>query len=102
MLATFGRQWLDLWANAPVDGVKAEWRQALAPFDRDAITAAVAHVTKAGHHFPPNLSEFCALARQFQRRGAHVLAITDNRRTEPPQGFQALKDVLKRAQVPRK
>jgi hypothetical protein len=30
-----------------------------------------------------------------------VLAITDNRRSEPPGGFESLKAVLKRTQVPR-
>jgi len=100
----FGRQWLDQWAGAPLDGVKAEWRMALAQFDAQAIRQAVEHMRREGRDFPPNQTQFVALCRQFQPRGAHreVRALTDERRDPPPQGFQTIKDALKRAQVPRK
>jgi len=85
-----------------MDGIKAEWREALANVEPDTVRRAFEHVRQEGRDFPPNQSQFVALCRQFQPRGAHrqVPALTDERRTGPPQGFQTLKDALKRAVAP--
>jgi hypothetical protein len=99
----FGKQWLDVWEGAPMDAVKASWREALASYNPDTILAAVASMQREGRAFPPNQTQFVALCRQFARHGAHRnIAITDQRREPPPGGFQTLRDALKRAQVPRK
>ena len=91
----FGTQWLDRWDGIPIDTVKCDWRRALACYDAEAIRLAYESMHREARQFPPNLSEFSALCRQFVRRGAHSLvAIADNRRDPPPQGFQSLKDLL--------
>ena len=97
LLTMFGRQWADMWTGINPDTVKADWRYALTGIDPEAIRMAVDSMAREGRDFPPNQSQFVALARQFVRRGAHRLAIADHRRDPPPGGFQSLRDILKRA-----
>lgn len=89
----YGKHWLDMWADAPMDRVKATWGDALAQFRPDEIAQALEHLPK----FPPTLPEFVDLCRQFRKPGKPALAIVDGRRSPPPGGFQALRDVLRKA-----
>lgn len=98
LLTMFGRGWADLWHDIPIATVKADWRHALSCYDADTIRLAYESMHRDARQFPPNLSEFSALCRQFRRVGPHVLAITDNRRDPPPAGFQSLRNILKKAQ----
>lgn len=97
LLTMFGRQWADMWTGINPDVVKSDWRHALTGIDPDAIRMAVESMNRDGRDFPPNQSQFVALARQFVRRGAHRLAITDNRRDPPPAGFASLHAILAKA-----
>lgn len=95
LLTMFGRGWADLWTGIPPETVKADWRAALATYDADTIRLAFESLHRDGRAFPPNLSEFAALCRQFVRRGPHALAITDNRRSPPPENaFQSMRDLI--------
>lgn len=96
-LTMFGRAWADLWHDIPIATVKADWRGALACYDAECIRLAFESMHRDARQFPPNLSEFSALCRQFRRVGPHALAITDNRRDPPPAGFQSLRDILAKA-----
>ena len=64
--------------------------------DTEAIRLAVESMNRDGRDYPPNQAQFVALARQFVRRGAHRLAITDGRRDPPPGGFESIRSILKR------
>ncbi len=96
LAAMYGSKWADLWAGAPLDAIKAEWTRALTGVDAEAVRLALDHLLSAGNPFPPTMPEFVSLVRQFARRGPHRLAIVDARRDPPPQGFQHLRDIIKR------
>ena len=93
----FGRGWADLWTGIPPDTVKADWRSALSCYEPETVRLAFESMHRDARQFPPNLSEFSALCRQFRRVGAHAIAITDNRRDPPPAGFASLRAVLAKA-----
>jgi hypothetical protein len=96
LLTMFGRQWADMWTGIDPAIVKADWRHALTGIDTEAIRLAVESMNRDGRDYPPNQAQFVALARQFVRRGAHRLAITDGRRDPPPGGFESIRSILKR------
>lgn len=98
LLTMFGRGWTDLWHDIPIATVKADWRGALACYEPETIRLAFESMHRDARQFPPNLSEFSSLCRQFRRTGAHAIAITDARRDPPPAGFASLKAILARAQ----
>lgn len=97
LLTMFGRGWADLWTGIPPETVKADWRAALACYEPETVRLAFESMHRDARQFPPNLSEFAALCRQFRRVGAHVIAITDNRRDPPPAGFASLRAILAKA-----
>lgn len=94
LLTMFGRQWADMWSGIPAETVKADWRHALASYDVDTMRLAIESMQRDGRDYPPNQTQFVALCRQLARRGPHLLAIADNRRSPPPHGFQALRDII--------
>ena len=99
LLTMFGRSWADMWTGVPPETVKADWRAALACYDAETVRLAFESMHRDARQFPPNLSEFSALCRQFKRVGPHVLAIADNRRDPPPGGFQSLRELLRKAKA---
>lgn len=95
LLTMFGRGWTDLWHDIPIATVKADWRAALSCYEPETIRLAFESMHRDARQFPPNLSEFAALCRQFRRVGPHAIAIADNRRDPPPGGFQSIRDLFK-------
>lgn len=93
----YGRAWLDMWADAPVALVKAQWEESLERFGPASVQKALAELEKAGKPFPPTLPEMVSLCSQFREYAPPVLvssdgqlAITDDRRTEMPDHIKAL------------
>lgn len=99
LAAMYGAKWLDLWAGVPIEAVKAEWSRALHGHDVEAVRLALEHLVTAGNPFPPTMPEFVSRVQQFRRRGPHLLAIIDNRRSQPPAGFQSIRDIIARAKT---
>jgi hypothetical protein len=93
----FGPAWTDRHPDRYIPEVKAIWRDSLAGYTDDAMRMAWESMLRDSWKFPPNLSEFAHLCRQFERRGPHRLALPDKRRgPAPPGGFEALRSVLRR------
>lgn len=104
----FGPTWMERWPENHTGNVKEDWRRGLASYTDEALRRAYESMLSCGPDprepgrgwdYPPTLSQFGALCRQFERRGPHSIqpALPDHRRALPPQGFQALKDVLAKA-----
>ncbi len=97
--ATYGRAWLDMWADADVPRVKATWAESLRNVTVEEMRLALAELDKRGGSFPPNLPEFSALCRQFKPRGTASLYLTDRSGfAGHAGGFQSLRAVLRKAQ----
>jgi hypothetical protein len=97
LLAMYGRHWLDMWIGCDIERVKAEWASALQGLDGECISRALDAMRTEGKPFPPTQTEFVCACRQFRRHGLHRLALVDNRREGPKQGFESLKDILAKA-----
>lgn len=95
--ASYGKAWIDMWDGAPIDAVKAQWSESLAGASAEQIRLAFDAIEKEARKFPPSLPEFAGLVRGFRTANPPSLKIADHRRDMPPGGFQALKDVLKKA-----
>lgn len=92
---SYGRGWLDLWADIPIAGVKAEWSRSLHGVEPEVIRLALDSMKAEGRAFPPNLPQFVAICRQMARKGPTRLTLTAPR-TDPPENvFQRLKAQLK-------
>jgi hypothetical protein len=92
----YGAKWLDQWAGIPMPTVKAEWARALEHVTKAEMEEALQALRQQGGPFPPTLPELIGVCRQFRKVG-YRQRLTDKQRHLPPGGFQALKDVLKRA-----
>ena len=53
-----------MWADAPMDEVKATWGAALGRFSLDEILGGLRALEDAGATFPPTLPEFIALCKR--------------------------------------
>lgn len=95
----YGRHWLALWDDCPLDLVKRQWADDLARFDDAVFRAALEAIKSEGRKFPPSLPEFAALCGTFQRKGAHKLALVTPRVRPPAGTFQKLRDVLSKVKV---
>jgi hypothetical protein len=100
LLFAFGTQWQDRWQGIPMEGVKAEWRRALGAYPESAINSALDSLARTAWKFPPNLSEFADLCRQFRSVGETPLRLADNRRGEPMPAHvkEAFAAILRKAQ----
>lgn len=81
----YGRAWLDMWADAPIPLVKAQWSESLCRFSQGTIQMALAALEKAGRPFPPTLPEIVSLCDQFRPKHPPVLALTYRQKGEIPQ-----------------
>lgn len=63
--AMYGKHWIDLWNDVPMESVKAVWAEDLAGVTADQIRKALDHC-KVGQKFPPTCPEFVAMCRQFR------------------------------------
>jgi len=57
MASLYGKHWLDMWADIPMDSVKDEWAAGLAKFSLMEIGKAINHCAD-NLQFPPTLPEF--------------------------------------------
>jgi hypothetical protein len=69
----YGKHWLDLWADVPIDAVKATWSEQLTGCDGEQIRKALEHCSH-NNKFPPTCPEFVALCRDF-RGGPALLGL---------------------------
>jgi hypothetical protein len=85
LAATYGSQWLSLWAALPIGEVKGLWAFELAPFAErlDAIAWALENLPER----PPNLVAFKALCRQAPRTEPAPLP-------EPPADPERIRQVV--------
>lgn len=89
--ARYGRHWLDMWAECPIDFVKAEWHEELRRFHPAQVTHALAHLGK----FPPTLPEFADLCTQFRRPSTPAaLALAAPREKVPTGTFKRLRNII--------
>lgn len=93
LAALYGKHWLELWADVPMDDVKDAWRDALHGVTAGMIRSALEHCQRH-NTFPPTCPEFVSLCRQF-RPGPGALRLTDQRRDGPPGGFAAIRACLR-------
>lgn len=62
MASLYGKHWLDMWADVPVEAVKNEWANGIERFKLPEIGKAIEHC--AAHcKFPPTLPEFIQLCK---------------------------------------
>lgn len=62
MASFYGKHWIDMWSDVPVDSVKAEWQLKLSGMSSKAVFKAVDYC--ADHlRFPPTLPEFVQLCK---------------------------------------
>lgn len=100
-LTMFGSEWIDKWTGVPISTVKSDWRAGLASYTDEALRLAWESMLRDAWKFPPNLSEFSSLCRQFERRGPHLMALPNKRRGPPPPGgFETLRSALRRTKCP--
>ncbi len=93
----FGRSWADMWIGAPIDEVKAEWARSLYGVEPEAIRLALDAMKAEGRAFAPNLCEFVAMCRQFQRKGPHRLALAAPWNDAPDGAIRSLRKILDQA-----
>lgn len=97
MHTMYGRAWADLWQGVPLEAVKAEWARSLHGFDVNTVRLAIESMKTEGRAFPPNLPEFVALCRQFQRKGPHRLSLAAPRHDAPEGAILSLRQILDQA-----
>jgi hypothetical protein len=88
--AMYGKHWLDLWADVPLDAVKAVWREDLAGFSGEQIRKALDHC-KANAKYPPTCPEFAGFCKQFRDTPATTLYLPAPR-GELPEPTKAILD----------
>jgi len=67
MASLYGKHWIDMWADIPMDAVKEEWQGGLYGFSLKDIGDAITYC--ADHNkFPPTLPEFRDLCRDMKRK----------------------------------
>jgi len=69
----YGRLFLDMWKDIPIDQVKAEWSEGLAGYPYDDISAALNYCLDH-NKFPPTLPDFKLLCKE-QRRAPIMRAL---------------------------
>lgn len=62
MASFYGKHWLDMWADVPVDSVKAEWQAKLSGMSSKTVFKAVDYCAD-NLRFPPTLPEFVQLCK---------------------------------------
>jgi hypothetical protein len=65
LLTMYGRHWLDLWTDSPMNRVKETWQAGLVGISDEAIRSAIDYLNK-NNKFPPTLPEFITICRQFR------------------------------------
>jgi hypothetical protein len=67
MASLYGKHWIDMWADIPMDAVKEEWQGGLYGFSLLEIGDAINHCAE-NNKFPPTLPEFRDLCRDMKRK----------------------------------
>jgi hypothetical protein len=93
LLTMYGRHWLDLWTETPLNRVKDAWQAGLAGISDEAIRAALDHLNR-NNKFPPTLPEFVGICRQFRPEQRRALPPPREHGPIPP-SVQAALDEFK-------
>jgi hypothetical protein len=70
MASLYGKHWLDMWADVPMDAVKEEWEGGLYGFSIKEIGSAINYCSD-NNKFPPTLPEFRDLCKTMRRPETH-------------------------------
>lgn len=62
MASFYGKHWIDMWSDVPVDSVKAEWSSKLSGMSSKTVFKAVDYCSD-NLRFPPTLPEFVQLCK---------------------------------------
>lgn len=62
MASFYGKHWIDMWSDVPVDSVKAEWQAKLTGMSSKTVFKAVDYCSE-NLRFPPTLPEFVQLCK---------------------------------------
>jgi hypothetical protein len=62
----YGKHWLDLWQQIPMEQVRAAWSEALSVCDGQQIRMGLEHCS-THNKYPPTAPEFVSLCREFPR-----------------------------------
>jgi len=62
MASFYGKHWLDMWADVPIDSVKSEWQSRLTCMSSKVVFKAVDYCAD-NLKFPPTLPEFVQLCK---------------------------------------
>lgn len=66
MASLYGKHWLDMWADVPMDAVKEEWQGGLYGFNLTEIGNAINYCAE-NNKFPPTLPEFRDLCNSLRK-----------------------------------
>ncbi len=74
MASLYGKHWLDMWANIPIDEVKADWESVLKRNNLTLKTCFMAtdKLADDGVQFPPTQPEFVRLCKTLLPRDYHM------------------------------
>jgi hypothetical protein len=74
MASLYGKHWLDMWANIPIDEVKADWEAVLKRNNLTLKTCFMAmdKLADDGVQFPPTQPEFVRLCKSLLPREYHL------------------------------
>lgn len=74
MASLYGKHWLDMWANIPIDEVKADWESALKRNNLTLKTCFMAmdKLADDGVQFPPTQPEFVRLCKSMLPKQFHA------------------------------
>ena len=68
MACLYGKHWIDMWADIPMEAVKAEWVDGLREFSLADIGKAITYCqTTEKYKFPPTLPEFRDLCKAMRQ-----------------------------------
>lgn len=66
MASLYGKHWIDMWADIPMDAVKEEWQGGLYGYSFKEIGAAIDYCG-TNNKFPPTLPEFRELCKSMRK-----------------------------------
>lgn len=95
----YGRQWLDLWAHVPMDGVKAAWAESLAGLTAEQVRMGLEHCQRGGAKFPPTAPEFAGICRGMRAEPAHRALLSAPRMPMPGHIREQLRAFVAKANV---
>lgn len=72
MASLYGKHWLDMWADVPIDAVKEEWQGGLYGFNLTEIGNAINYCAE-NNKFPPTLPEFRDLCKTLSKAAKQTM-----------------------------